>query len=411
MKSRPSFAVSFYIRRKRNRREYSIYCCLKIPELRTSELCILDGIKRNEWDLRKGRPKQTTDHLVKLSLYLDSIKAKLFEIYLDLKLTKGELSVQRIKNIYLGKGPQDYTIRGVINEAIENYEMELTPGSLKNYRTTRSYVEAFCKEKYKDADVRLKFLTYSFIDQLKSYILHHPLKTHDPCANNGCMKHLERLKKIITWAFEMRYIDRDVFASFKIKKNPYEGARRLNWKQFKELESRSFQCDMLNLVKDIFIFCCYTGMAPVDVQRLEPHQIYLGADSVTWMTYFRAKSKVPAYVPLLKPAVELLKKYQLKRGDLFRKTVFPFVSNQILNRNLKIISEVCGFGFPLNFYVSRYTFATTITLFHGVPITSIKEMMGHKKIETTAHYARADKAVIGRDMSMLEQKINSANTA
>jgi hypothetical protein len=130
MKSRPSFAVSFYIRRKRNRKDYSIYCCLKIPETPPSELCLFDGISRNEWDLRKGRPKQTSDHLVKLSLYLDSIKAKLFEIYMDLKLTKVEISVQRIKNIYLGKGPHDYTIIGVINEAIENYEKELAPGSL-----------------------------------------------------------------------------------------------------------------------------------------------------------------------------------------------------------------------------------------------------------------------------------------
>jgi integrase len=139
-------------------------------------------------------------------------------------------------------------------------------------------------------------------------------------------------------------------------------------------------------------------MAPVDVQRLEPHHIYLGADGLMWLTYFRAKSKVPAYVPLLKPAIEIIKKYQLKKGDLFRKTVFPFVSNQILNRNLKIISEIFGFGFPLNFYVSRYTFATTLTLFNGVSVTSIKEMMGHKKLETTTHYARADKIVIGRDM-------------
>jgi integrase len=220
------------------------------------------------------------------------------------------------------------------------------------------------------------------------------------------MKHLERIKKIITWAHEMRYIDRDVFTSFKIKKTPYEGGRRLTWEQFKDLESRSFDGDMLNLVKDIFVFCCYTGMAPVDVQRLEPHQIFLGADDLMWLTYLRAKSKVSAFVPLLSPATALIKKYQLKKGDLSRNTVFPYVSNQILNRNLKIISEICGFGFPLNFYVSRYTFATTLTLFHGVPITSIKEMMGHKKIETTAHYARANKTVVGRDMMRLQKRID-----
>jgi integrase/recombinase XerD len=410
MATRASFNVSFYIRRKRNRKEYCIYCCMKIPEAALTELCIMDGIKRSDWDLRKGRPKQTSDHLVKLSLFLDSIKANLFEIYLDLKLTREELSVEKIKNIYLGKGARDYTLLKVIDEATDLYEKELSPGSLKNYRATRAYLEAFCKTKYKSGDIKLKHLTYSFISQLKSFILRYPLKTHDPCTNNGCMKHLERLKKIITWAHQMRYIDRDVFASYKIKKNPYEEGRRLTWEQFNELERRSFDGDMLKLVKDIFIFCCYTGMAPVDVQRLEPHQIFVGADGLTWLTYLRAKSKVLAYVPLLSPAIDLIKKCRHKKDDLTRSTVFPFISNQVLNRNLKIISEICGFGFPLNFYVARYTFATTVTLFHGVPITSIKEMMGHKKIETTAHYARANKAVVGRDMMRLQKEIFEGNT-
>jgi len=148
------------------------------------------------------------------------------------------------------------------------------------------------------------------------------------------------------------------------------------------------------------------GMAPVDVQRLEPHRIFLGADGLMWLTYLRAKSKVSAYVPLLSPATALIIKYRLKKGDLSRKTVFPFVSNQILNRNLKIISEICGLGFPLNFYVSRYTFATTITLYHGVSITSIKEMMGHEKIETTAHYAKTYKVVSGMDMMQVQKIIN-----
>lgn len=213
METRPSFNVSFYIRRKRNRKEYCIYCCLKIPEAPPTEICIIDGIERSDWNLRKGRPKQNSDHLIKVSLFLDSIKAKLFEIYLDLKLTKEELSVEKIKNIYLGKSPQDYTILGVIDEAMGLYEKELSPGSLKNYRATKAYVEAFCKLKYKSGDIKLKYLTYSFICQLKSFIPRHPLKTNDPCTNNGCMKHLERIKKIVTWAHEMRYIDRDVFAS------------------------------------------------------------------------------------------------------------------------------------------------------------------------------------------------------
>jgi site-specific recombinase XerD len=117
---------------------------------------------------------------------------------------------------------------------------------------------------------------------------------------------------------------------------------------------------------------------------------------------------VPANVPLLSPALALIKKYECRKGDLLRGTVFPFVTNKDLNTNLKIISEICEFGIPLNFYIARHTFATTVTLLHGVPITSIKEMMGHQRIESTIHYARADKTVIGKDMILLQEKINLA---
>jgi integrase/recombinase XerD len=303
-------------------------------------------------------------------------------MYLDIKLNNDELSAENIKNIYLRKGTHEYTILELTDQAITKYEKELALGSLKNYSATRAYVQAFCKLKYKSGDVRLKFLACVFIDELKTFILDNPLKPNDPCTNNGCMKHMERIKKIMTWAYEMRFIDRNVFSTFKIRKNHFESLR-LHWQQLKMLEQKVFTRPMLNLVRDLFVFCCYTGMAPVDMQRLHPHQIYVGTDGLTWLYYICAKSKVAANLPLLSPALTLIKKYECGKGNLLRGTVFPFVTNKDLNDNLKIISEVCELGIPLNFYIARHTFATTVTLLLRVPITSIKEMMGHQRIEST----------------------------
>jgi len=400
-----SFNVSFYIRQNKNKRkDYSIYCCIKVYESRPKELCILGSIKREDWDMGKGMPKQDSDDLTKLSLYLDAIKAKLFNIYLDLKLKGEDVSAQGVKNVYLGKEDRNYTILQLIDKAIEKYKAELAPGSLKNYSATRDYVVAFCRTKYKARDVLLKFLTYSFIDELKTHILTHPLKPNDPCTNNGCMKHMERVKKMITWAHDMNFIDRNVFVCFKVKKKRYE-SKRLHWAQLKALESKSLRNPMLDLVRDLFVFCCYTGMAPVDLQRLQPYQIYVGSDGLTWLTYTRTKSVIPANVPLLSPAIAIVEKRRWKKGDIKRTTVFPFVTNKDLNINLKIIGEICDVGFPLNFYIARHTFATTVTLAQGVPITSIKEMMGHDRIETTMTYARVSNFIIGKDMMLVQESI------
>jgi integrase/recombinase XerD len=271
MKTVRPFGVSFYIRQNKSvRKGYSVYCCIRVCESSPKELCVVSEVKRDDWDLRKGRPKQRSDYLIKLSVFLEAIKAKLFEIYLDIKLNNDELSAENIKNIYLGKGTHDCTLLELIDQAITKYEKELAQGSLKNYSATRAYIQAFCKLKYKSGDIRLKFLTCVFIDDLKTYILNHPLKPNDPCTNNGCMKHMERIKKIMTWAYEMRFIDRNVFSTFKIRKNHFE-SQRLHWQQLKTLEQRVFTRPMLNLVKDLFVFCCYTGMAPGDMQHLQPH--------------------------------------------------------------------------------------------------------------------------------------------
>ena len=115
--------------------------------------------------------KQRSDYLIKLTIFLDTVKAKLLSIFLDLKLIEVEPSAEKIKNIYLGKENFDLTILQLIDQAIKKYKKELAPGNLKNYNATRAYVEAYCKVKFKTGDIRLKLLNYTFIDGLQTFIL------------------------------------------------------------------------------------------------------------------------------------------------------------------------------------------------------------------------------------------------
>ena len=104
-----------------------------------------------------------------------------------------------------------------------------------------------------------KSLNYVFIHELKAFILTTPIKPNDPCTNNGCMNHLERIKKMVKWAYEMQFMDRNAFGCFKIKKKRYE-SKVLSFSQLTALENKSLQRPMLRLVRDLFIFSCYTGM-------------------------------------------------------------------------------------------------------------------------------------------------------
>jgi len=213
-------------------------------------------------------------------------------------------------------------------------------------------------------------------------------------------------EKMMTWACEMGFIEQNVFGPFKIRKKRYE-SKVLYLGQLRTLENKVLHNPMLDLVRDLFVFCCYTGVAPVDLQNLKPHQIYTASDGLTWLNYARAKSSISANVPLLSPALAILQKHHWKKGDIKRDSLFPLVTNKDLNANLKIISEICEIGFPLNFYIARHTFATTVTLAQGVSITSIKEMMGHDRIETTMTYARVNIGCIEMEMMSLQNRIES----
>src|SRR5579863_1667367 len=154
MQNYQAIKIGFYIRQNRNlKRDCSVYCCIKLSNERVKELCVANGIKKDQWDLRKGRPKQKTDYLIKLAIFLDTVKARLLSIFLDLKMGKVEPSAEKIKNIYLGKENFDLTILQLIDQAIKKYKKELAPGTLKNYGATRIYVEAFCKSKFKSGDI------------------------------------------------------------------------------------------------------------------------------------------------------------------------------------------------------------------------------------------------------------------
>ncbi len=85
------------------------------------------------------------------------------------------------------------------------------------------------------------------------------------------------------------------------------------------------------------------------------------------------------------------------------------LSNQKYNSYLKEIADICGISKNLTTHTARHTFATTITLTNGVPIESVSKMLGHKKIQTTQHYARVLDIKVSADMQILKNKIKQCN--
>ena len=277
----------------------------------------------------------------------------------------------------------------------------ISKSTAKRYWTCYSHVEQFINEVYKADDYKMKDIDHQFISRFEYF-----LKTKRECNHNSALKYVNNFKKIVRIALANQWIDRDPFYNYKVQ---FESVERefLNALEVQQLIEKDLHLDRLKLVRDMFVFSCYTGLAYADVKKLSQEDITTGIDGGKWIRIKRTKTKSLSSIPLLPIAEEILNRYQdhpeVKKGDF----ILPVLSNQKSNAFLKEIALMCGIKKPLTTHLARHTFATTITLTNGVPIESVSKMLGHKDLRTTQHYAKIVDRKISDDMATLKKKLET----
>jgi site-specific recombinase XerD len=154
----------------------------------------------------------------------------------------------------------------------------------------------------------------------------------------------------------------------------------------------------LERIRDIFLFACYTGLAYIDLKQLKGSAINKQGDYFH-IVMLRQKTGQQSIVPLLPPAVRILKKYSSTND--FRDFDWHISANQKMNQRLKAIGEMAGVKKPLHMHLARHTFATTVTLANGVPIETVSNMLGHATLRQTQHYAKVIALKVANDMAPL----------
>ncbi len=252
-------------------------------------------------------------------------------------------------------------------------------------------------------------IDYAFLSDFEYYIPNHPLKKHDPCNHNGTAKHLERVKKLAGWAYELGWTKRNKAAKFipHTEDNP---RAKLKYHQIALIQQKKFLSPEIRLIRDMFVFSLYTGMSFAEVSKLCIHHFEVSASGKFFCTMYRTKSGEPFAVPMLPEAVKIIRRYMDSTKSQENGTIFPKITNQQVNRGLKIIQEALFIPIPLQFHLARHTFAKVIALQSGVPITTIQIILGHKKLETTMIYAEVDEETVERDVEQLEEVLQRRNT-
>jgi site-specific recombinase XerD len=406
MRSSNTFGIQFVIRLPKQQKndQATVFARISVNG-RRCEISLKKKVNPQNWDDAKGKARGTKDEIRKLNEHIERVRTIIADGYHQLIQQKKVITVDAVKSLFLGTDQNEITL--IKLGEYHNTEMKdkLADGTMKNYYTTQKYIGKFLKEKYHRADITLAELNYKFILDFESYLSKHQPKDHQkPLHNNGIMKHIERLCKMVNMAITMDWLVKDPFAKYK---QHFDKVERfyLTKEELSAIENKKFSIERLQTVKDLFLFSCYTGLAYIDTMNLTAGNIVKGIDGNDWLITSRQKTDTDVRIPLLPQAEELIKKYHNHPKAVNYGTLFPVISNQKMNAYLKEIADLCNINKVITFHIARHTFATTITLSNGVPIESVSKMLGHTTIRSTQVYAKVVEQKLSEDMQNLKKRM------
>jgi integrase/recombinase XerD len=349
-------------------------------------------INPDYWDSGKQKASPSSTENTLLNNKLSLIHQQIDKAFLMLQILPNEFDVDDIYRKYKGEdSKEEITILGAYD--LHNDKTKKLIGidfnqlSWSRYVESRRKVALFITKFYNRKDVRLKDLDLKFIQDLEYFF-----KTALKLKQATVYRSIQRVKKIIQFAISENYVQRDPFHLYKNKK--YKTVIvYLTDEELKQLEKHTFSQPRLQQVKDLFIFCCYTGLAYTEMSSLTTKNVEVGFDGKEWIQMIRKKTNRKISIPILPKAREVLDKYDDK---------LPTLSNQKFNSYLKEISELVGINKKLTHHTARKTFATTVLLFNNVPMEIVSELLGHSNMNVTqSHYGKIVQKKVSDEVNRL----------
>lgn len=199
------------------------------------------------------------------------------------------------------------------------------------------------------------------------------------------------LKTFVREAYAFEYIPFNPYISFKLKKGEATHRKFLMREELEKLEEATIENPSLQQVRDVFLFCCFTGLAYSDLVLFDFSKTVF-SNGMYRVRDYRVKTGTEFNISLIDKSMEILKKYKFH---------LPVISNQKYNSYLKILGAYCDINKRLTSHVARHTFATTIALANGVRIEVISKMLGHTNIKTTQIYAKISQQEVDSEFNRI----------
>lgn len=405
---RSTFKVLFYLKKDKHKPQPVVPVMGRITVNGTiSQFSAKLNVPPHLWEVKDGRAKGKSLEADRINRHLDNIRIQIGKHYQSICDHDGYVSADKVKNACLGFGRKYKLLLELCDEFCRSYKDRITVDrtihSLLRYQTLRRDLGVFIEREYKVKDIPLAELDQSFAEKFAAYLKHVR-----GLADTTVSVEIKSLQHIVKKAFNDGQTDKNPFAYYVAEQPEIE---YLTEEEINKLIIGKVRQQRQDRTRDMFLFCCFTGLSYADLAKLSYEKLTQTPDGAWWITSIRQKTKVAFTVKLLPVAKAILEKYRIPTNRFNRlfsgnpDRVFLVASLKSSDASLKHIARQCGITKNLKFHCARHTFATTVTLMNGIPLETVSKMLGHKYTTTTQIYAKVTNQMIGNAISRIEDQI------
>jgi integrase len=359
------------------------------------------------WDKKKKKLKGITQEAYAINESLAALRAQVIMIVNKLVMDGIPFNVYTIRERLSGKETKNITLLHACDiylNMMKEMKSEYSQPTIIKYTNTKLRLTEYMKSKYNRTDLFLYELNLEFISDWEIF-----LKNKFNNSQTTCYKHYQRFTRIIKVSMQKGYLQKYPFDEYKIKL-PRKEVQFLTIEEINKIENQHFEIERLEIVKDMFIFSCYSGLAFMEVSNLTQDNLFVNNDGFLWLKMVRQKTKKEFKIPLLPKAIKIIDKYKDHPISMRKRRLLPIPTNQKFNAYIQEIGDICGIKKKLHHHLARKSFSVSIALANNVPIESLSRMLGHASVAVTLQaYASITDDKISEDFKNLRKNLAARN--
>ena len=334
-----SLSILFFILKNRPLKNGEAPILLRVTiDGNYEEIRIQRSVPINLWNAAKGKSNGKDRVAIELNEYLRLLTTKLHTIHKQLLLEEAYFTPEVLLKKLFSK-EEKRTFLATFNKHIEDCKkligIDYEAVTINRYENCARSLAALIQQEFGKDDITFFELSGEFIRKFEFF-----LKTERGLCQNTLVRYMKCLKKVTNIAIANKWLRNDPFYGIKYTQ-PQTNPTFLTIDELEAIMKKEFAIERLNIVRDIFVFCCYTGLAFIDAEGLTSEDLTKDNSGCMWIRKPRGKLKrryaasCISNVPLLGAAQKILEKYKEHPVCLAKGVCLPLYSNPKMNSYLK----------------------------------------------------------------------------